>query len=128
MRRKEEIQVAINFLKQDISKLEFLGGDATNAQVALKKMEKELIRCEESPEMIKLWGRFGCDIEVTEEEYKILMESSKSADSGTFMKLIGELVKENRIALNGETYFPESGNFGSFDNFDNPEQEISIFV
>lgn len=59
---------------------------------------------EVSDKSISLWGRLGISLDVTSDELDVL----KRGDS-TATQLMSQLVKSDRITLNGETYFPVEG-------------------
>lgn len=73
----------------------------------------------------KLWGRFGADIDLTEEEYnQIVGKGVKTKNKMATATIVEKAFKEGRVTLRGETYFPEKKCFSSYEEYNNPDQEI----
>lgn len=73
-----------------------------------------------------LWGRFGAEITMTDEEYSAFIQSCKKGDGITSANIIEKCFKENRFNLDGETYFPEKTDIGLL--YDNPDEELTCDI
>ena len=78
--------------------------------------------------MKKIWGRVGVTIEMPDQQYEELLKayvSDEKCDAGKAAAMVTKLLSDSSAAkLDGETYFPEAGVFGSNPGNDNPKFEM----
>ena len=73
--------------------------------------------------MKRIWMRVGMDIELTDEEYNDLLKANEDRNYIRLDRLISRMIVNG--APSGETYIVGK-NDGCPDNYDNPDEEISV--
>ena len=73
--------------------------------------------------MKRIWMRVGMDVELTDEEYNDLLKANEDGNFIRLDRLISRMIVTG--APSGETYIVGKDN-GGVDDYDNPDEEISV--
>jgi len=73
--------------------------------------------------MKRIWMRVGMAVNLTDDMYDELVNASNEGDCNALYHLFETMIKNSELC--GETYILGKEN-GGVDDFDNPEQEISV--
>ncbi|MDD6828080.1 MAG: hypothetical protein PUE12_18580 [Oscillospiraceae bacterium] len=73
--------------------------------------------------MKKIWFRVGMETTMLDDEYERLLKTYKENNYDQLVKIMNDIIATGE--LSGETYIVGKCN-GGVDDYDNPEEEISI--
>lgn len=73
--------------------------------------------------MKRIWMRVGMDVELTDEEYDDLLKADSDGNYIRLERLFSHMIATG--APSGETYIIGKNN-GGVEDYDNPDEEISV--
>lgn len=73
--------------------------------------------------MKRIWMRVGMDVELTDEEYDVLLQADNDGNYIKLEKIIHHMIEVGEPS--GETYIIGK-ECGGVDDYDNPDEEISV--
>lgn len=74
--------------------------------------------------MKKIWMRMGADVFLTDEEYNELMKAQSNGDYEKLEEIVEKMTRT--CILSGETYILGKNNGFDYNDYDNPDEEISV--